>query len=123
MSFWVTPLCHACSISIYETLIFFFFLYFVLSAKRAGASVPHLSELNPYVTVKSSHHELSTESDLTFLNTYRCVIVTEAPLDIHLKVNEYCRSQTPPIQVIKKVNQMLEYLYDVQELDMLKGER
>ena len=59
-----------------------------------------LAELNPYVTVKlSTVEELSAESDLAFLTEFKCVIITEAPLAVQLKVDEFCRSQQPPIKV------------------------
>ena len=58
-----------------------------------------LAELNPYVTVKVSSHELTDDSDLSFLADFKCVIVTETNLGLQLKLNEYCRSQQPPIKV------------------------
>ncbi|XP_072037790.1 LOW QUALITY PROTEIN: ubiquitin-like modifier-activating enzyme 6 [Amphiura filiformis] len=70
------------------------------SKNRAEASVSRLSELNPYVTVKSSTQELTADTDLTFLSEFKCVIITEAPLSLQQKLDEYCRSQEPPIKFI-----------------------
>ena len=78
--------------------LFFFFIYLF----RAEASIIRLDELNPYVTVTSSKKDLSENTDLSFLLDYSCVITTEAPLRIQLKVNEYCRTQQPPIKVNTK---------------------
>ncbi|KAI0237342.1 Ubiquitin-like modifier-activating enzyme 6 [Lamellibrachia satsuma] len=70
------------------------------SKNRAKASVPRLAELNPYVTVKACTESLDEGSKLDFLQDYQCVVVTEASLDLQLKVNLFCRSQQPPIKFV-----------------------
>ncbi|GFR83919.1 ubiquitin-like modifier-activating enzyme 6, partial [Elysia marginata] len=67
---------------------------------RAEATVPHLIELNPYVTVTASTHALTCESDLTYLTHYQCVILTECPLSVQQYVNKFCRSVSPQIKFL-----------------------
>ncbi|XP_078589545.1 ubiquitin-like modifier-activating enzyme 6 [Branchiostoma floridae x Branchiostoma japonicum] len=67
---------------------------------RAEASVGRLAELNPYVTVKASTSPLGEDTDLAFLKEYQCVVLTEASLDLQLKVNSFCRTQDPPIKFV-----------------------
>eukprot|EP00058_Branchiostoma_floridae_P020911 XP_002606401.1 hypothetical protein BRAFLDRAFT_118527 [Branchiostoma floridae] len=79
---------------------------------RAEASVGRLAELNPYVTVKASTSPLGEDTDLAFLKEYQCVVLTEASLDLQLKVNSFCRTQDPPIKVTLTVRSLVwKYMY------------
>lgn len=70
------------------------------SRNRAAASVGRLAELNPYVEVKTSSVLLTVDSALEFLDQYQCVVLSEKPLSLLMRVNEYCRSKNPPIKFI-----------------------
>ncbi|XP_030832808.1 ubiquitin-like modifier-activating enzyme 6 isoform X2 [Strongylocentrotus purpuratus] len=67
---------------------------------RAQATYSRLAELNPYVSIKLSQQTLADNSDLTFLKQFQCVVLTETPLGLQLKINEFCRAQTPQIKFI-----------------------
>lgn len=67
---------------------------------RAEASVERLSELNPHVTLKCVKSDINEESDLSFLKKFQCVVLTDTNHRLMQKIDEYCRSQTPPIQFI-----------------------
>lgn len=66
---------------------------------RAEASASKLSELNPYVDVKTSNKTLE-EGNFNFLKEFQCVVLTEAPLKLLLQVDKFCRQQNPPIKFI-----------------------
>lgn len=90
---------------------------------RALASQARLAELNPYVTVEVSSHPLSLTSDLQFLcqfqvshytmysssatlswelmdyHLFQCVVLTDADLELQKTVDNFCRTQSPPISV------------------------
>ncbi|XP_019732172.1 ubiquitin-like modifier-activating enzyme 6 isoform X2 [Hippocampus comes] len=68
--------------------------------KRAEAVCPRVAELNPYVHVDKSISALDDNTDLSFLQKYQCVILTEVRLSLLKRVNEFCRSQRPPIRFI-----------------------
>lgn len=59
---------------------------------RAEASAGRLSELNPYVSLSTLTYPLDESTDLAYLSQFQCVIVTELPLSLQLKVNNFCRS-------------------------------
>lgn len=67
---------------------------------RAEACLSRLAELNPYVSMKLRPSPLASNSDLAFLKQFQCVVLTEAPLSLQLKVNEFCRAQSPQIKFI-----------------------
>ncbi|KAK1345893.1 hypothetical protein QTO34_008358 [Cnephaeus nilssonii] len=67
---------------------------------RAEAVLQHIAELNPYVHVTSSSLPLNETTDLSFLDKYQCVVLTEIRLPLQKKINEFCRSQCPPIKFI-----------------------
>lgn len=67
---------------------------------RATACELRLAELNPYVSINSLTTGLDSGTDLCYLTQYQCVILTEVPLQLQLKVNQLCRSHSPPIQFI-----------------------
>ncbi|XP_059826118.1 ubiquitin-like modifier-activating enzyme 6 isoform X1 [Hypanus sabinus] len=67
---------------------------------RAKATILQLAELNPYVRVDSSNVLLDENTDLSFLQQYQCVILTETGLSLQKKINYFCRSQQPPIKFI-----------------------
>nr|KAF6389340.1 ubiquitin like modifier activating enzyme 6 [Myotis myotis] len=67
---------------------------------RAEAVLQHIAELNPYVHVTSSSLPLNEATDLSFLDKYQCVVLTEVRLPLQKKINEFCRSQCPPIKFI-----------------------
>ncbi|GAB1603006.1 ubiquitin-like modifier-activating enzyme 6 [Argonauta hians] len=68
--------------------------------KRDEACCKRIAELNPYVSVSTTSVSIKDSTDLSFLTEYQCVILTETPLDIQRKVNEFCRQQDPPIKFI-----------------------
>ncbi|XP_012944645.1 ubiquitin-like modifier-activating enzyme 6 [Aplysia californica] len=70
------------------------------SKNRAEASSPHLAELNPYVSVMTMTQPLTCDSDLSYLSIYQCVILTECPLNVQRRVNEFCRAASPQIKFI-----------------------
>ncbi|KAH3830157.1 hypothetical protein DPMN_103395 [Dreissena polymorpha] len=59
---------------------------------RAEACTPRLTELNPYVSIKALKNDLNDSTDLEYLKQFQCVILTEAPLTVQLKVNDFCRN-------------------------------
>ncbi|XP_063775996.1 ubiquitin-like modifier-activating enzyme 6 [Pseudophryne corroboree] len=67
---------------------------------RAKTCLPHIAELNPYVDVMTSDVPLDESADLSFLNQYQCVILTEARLSLRKRVNNFCHDQQPPIKFI-----------------------
>uniref|UniRef100_A0AAA9TD51 E1 ubiquitin-activating enzyme n=1 Tax=Bos taurus TaxID=9913 RepID=A0AAA9TD51_BOVIN len=67
---------------------------------RAEAVLQHIAELNPYVHVTSSSIPLNETTDLSFLDKYQCVVLTEMKLSVQKKINDFCRSQCPPIKFI-----------------------
>nr|XP_033770664.1 ubiquitin-like modifier-activating enzyme 6 isoform X2 [Geotrypetes seraphini] len=67
---------------------------------RAEAVVQRIAELNPYVHVISSTAPLEESTDLSFLKQYQCVILTEARLSLQKVINNFCRTQHPPIKFI-----------------------
>ncbi|KAG8515198.1 Ubiquitin-like modifier-activating enzyme 6 [Galemys pyrenaicus] len=67
---------------------------------RAEAVLQHIAELNPYVHVTSSSVPLNETTDLSLLDKYQCVILTEVKLPLQKKINDFCRSQCPPIKFI-----------------------
>lgn len=67
---------------------------------RAQACAAQVSELNPYVTVKTLTNQLTESTDLDYLREYQCVILTEMPLNVQLIVNEFCRKQNPQIKMV-----------------------
>ncbi|XP_072445234.1 ubiquitin-like modifier-activating enzyme 6 isoform X2 [Chiloscyllium punctatum] len=67
---------------------------------RAEATVLQLAELNPYVQVNVSNVPLDENTDLDFLQHFQCVVLTETRLSLQKKINDFCRSQQPPIKFI-----------------------
>lgn len=62
---------------------------------RAEVSAQRLSELNPYVNISSLVEPLTDSSDLSYLQQFQCVILTECPRSVQLRVNSFCRSCSP----------------------------
>ncbi|XP_062608943.1 ubiquitin-like modifier-activating enzyme 6 [Saccostrea cucullata] len=71
-----------------------------IGRNRAESSGPRLSELNPYVSLTALTTILEVGSDLNYLKKFQCVILTEAPLSVQIRVNNFCRQQIPPIRFI-----------------------
>ncbi|XP_031198770.1 ubiquitin-like modifier-activating enzyme 6 [Mastomys coucha] len=67
---------------------------------RAEAVLHHIAELNPYVQVSSSSAPLDETTDLSFLEQYQCVVLTEVKLTLQRKINSFCHSHCPPIKFI-----------------------
>uniref|UniRef100_A0A8C8ZUA9 Ubiquitin like modifier activating enzyme 6 n=1 Tax=Prolemur simus TaxID=1328070 RepID=A0A8C8ZUA9_PROSS len=67
---------------------------------RAEAVLQHVAELNPYVHVTSSSVPFNETTELSFLDKYQCVVLTEVKLPLQKKINDFCRSQCPPIKFI-----------------------
>lgn len=67
---------------------------------RAEASVHRLSELNPYVSLNILTYSIEDDTDLEYLKQYQCVILTELPLHLQIKINKFCREQSLQIKFI-----------------------
>ncbi|KAK7116491.1 ubiquitin-like modifier-activating enzyme 6 [Littorina saxatilis] len=67
---------------------------------RAEASASKLAELNPYVKITTLTEPLTAETDLSYMQRYQCVILTDCPLSVQLKVNNFCRSCTPQVKFV-----------------------
>ena len=81
---------------------FFSSILTLLLPLRAIASISHLKGLNPYVHVDIYHsvEVIDDTTDLTrLLSHYQCVIFTDTPLDLLKKINQFCRTHKPPINV------------------------
>uniref|UniRef100_A0A8C5LD22 Ubiquitin-like modifier-activating enzyme 6 n=1 Tax=Jaculus jaculus TaxID=51337 RepID=A0A8C5LD22_JACJA len=72
----------------------------VSGRNRAEAVLGRIAELNPYVHVSSSSTPIDETTDLSFLEQYQCVILTEMKLRLQKKINSFCRSHCPPIKFI-----------------------
>ncbi|XP_060070684.1 ubiquitin-like modifier-activating enzyme 6 [Ylistrum balloti] len=72
----------------------------VQGRNRAAASEGRLAELNPYVSINSLVTGMDNNTDLSYLTQYQCIILTEVPLQLQLRINQLCRTQSPPIQFI-----------------------
>ncbi|KAH9520216.1 Ubiquitin-like modifier-activating enzyme 6 [Bulinus truncatus] len=70
------------------------------SRNRAEACCHHLSELNPYVTVEVLTEPLTDSTDLTYLQTFQCVILTECAINLQIKINNFCRTSSPQIKFL-----------------------
>ncbi|XP_066516010.1 ubiquitin-like modifier-activating enzyme 6 isoform X2 [Hoplias malabaricus] len=68
--------------------------------KRVEAIQSRVAELNPYVQVSVSVVTLDDSTDLSFLLNYQCVVLTETRLALQKKIDNFCRSQHPPIKFI-----------------------
>ncbi|XP_051983548.1 ubiquitin-like modifier-activating enzyme 6 [Xyrauchen texanus] len=68
--------------------------------KRVEAVHSRVAELNPYVQVSVSSDVLDESTDLSFLNRYQCVVLTETKLSLQKRINNFCHSQQPPIKFI-----------------------
>ena len=68
----------------------------------AEASVESLSELNPYVEVRSSSIPIANLDDdaQAFLKTFTLVILADTSLQEAQVIDDFCRAQTPPIGVV-----------------------
>ncbi|XP_043916928.1 ubiquitin-like modifier-activating enzyme 6 [Protopterus annectens] len=67
---------------------------------RAEACQHRIAELNPYVEVYSMTTPLDAATDLSFLQQYQCVILTETKISLQKRINEFCHLQHPPIKFI-----------------------
>ncbi|XP_025078407.1 ubiquitin-like modifier-activating enzyme 6 [Pomacea canaliculata] len=67
---------------------------------RAEACAERLAELNPYVEISTLTEPLTMASDLAYLQHFQCVILTECPQQIQLKINQFCRLCNPQIKFI-----------------------
>ena len=99
---------YSCSNSLSPFLDPYFFVIFYFSCSiltlllplRATASISCLKELNPYVDIYSSVEVIDDTTDLTrLLSHYQCAIFTDTPLDLLKKINQFCRTHKPPINV------------------------
>eukprot|EP00795_Rhopilema_esculentum_P005943 gene5943-11291_t len=63
-----------------------------VNISQADGCAGRLAELNPYVSVNVSNHDL-TSDDLKFLHHFQCVVLTECSLNVLLRVNKYCRER------------------------------
>ncbi|XP_073898189.1 ubiquitin-like modifier-activating enzyme 6 isoform X5 [Castor canadensis] len=72
----------------------------VSGRNRAEAVLHHIAELNPYVHVSSSSVPFNETTDLSFLEQYQCIVLTEMKLPLQKKINDFCHSRHPPIKFI-----------------------
>jgi len=61
-------------------------------SNRAEACAPRLGELNPYTPVKSATENLATV-DLSFFDSFKTVVLVNYPLEVQLRVNDYCHAK------------------------------
>jgi ubiquitin-activating enzyme E1 len=59
---------------------------------RSAVTVPRVSELNPYTPVRE-HPAADLTSDLSLLDQYKVVVLTDTPLKEQLIVADYCHKQ------------------------------
>jgi len=64
-----------------------------IGKNRASVSAPRVAELNPYVQVHSNIVPLNVDGDLSYLDQFKCVILTDTPLHEQIKINKYCREK------------------------------
>lgn len=62
--------------------------------RRDEVTSPRLGELNAYTPV--SVHQKNLFEDVESLSRFKTVVITEAPLEIQLKVNEFCHKNKIP---------------------------
>lgn len=72
----------------------YFFRELDVGKPRDEVSSHHLGELNTYTPVSVLHSNIF--NDLELLSRYKAVVITETPLPIQLKVNEYCHRNKIP---------------------------
>jgi ubiquitin-activating enzyme E1 len=60
---------------------------------RAAATVPRVSELNPYVPIKE-YAASDLTSDLSQLNQFKAIVLTDTPLKDQLIISEYCHKHS-----------------------------
>lgn len=60
-----------------------------IGKNRAEVSLHQISELNPYVKYSVSQVDLNFV-DLSFLDQYKCIILTDTPLSTQIRINDYC---------------------------------
>ncbi|KAL8577432.1 hypothetical protein ACOMHN_048067 [Nucella lapillus] len=70
------------------------------SKNRAEACAGKLAELNPYVKISTRTEALTLTTDLTYLQEFQCIILTECPLSVQLYVNKFCRACPTPIKFV-----------------------
>ena len=99
---------HSCSNSLspfldpYFLSSFIFLAQFLLFSYFSGLQLAfsRLKELNPYVDIDHSVEVIDDTTDLTrLLSPYQCVIFTDTPLGLLKKINQFCRTHKPPINV------------------------
>jgi ubiquitin-activating enzyme E1-like protein 2 len=61
-----------------------------IGENRAKVSAARVSELNPYVKIEFSDVDLN--GDISFLKEYSCVVLTDAPLALQIKVDDFCHA-------------------------------
>ena len=66
-----------------------------LGRNRGLASEQKIKELNSYVMVEVSNVDLNTVEE-SFFSKFKCVVLTEAPLQLQLRVNEICHKHNIP---------------------------
>eukprot|EP01124_Arcella_intermedia_P027396 TRINITY_DN5354_c0_g1_i1.p1 TRINITY_DN5354_c0_g1~~TRINITY_DN5354_c0_g1_i1.p1 ORF type:complete len:1006 (+),score=246.06 TRINITY_DN5354_c0_g1_i1:32-3049(+) len=66
-----------------------YYLVNSVGKNRATATADMISSLNPYVSVDTSQVDLN--ENLEFLKEYWCVVLTQTPLHLQIKINEFCR--------------------------------
>ena len=67
---------------------------------RADACVARLAELNPYVSLHTYNEPLNETTDLQYMSDFQCIILTEVSLPTQVKINKFCRAQSPQIAFI-----------------------
>jgi ubiquitin-activating enzyme E1-like protein 2 len=63
----------------------------VSGRNRAETVLRHTAELNPYVHLSSSSVPFNETTDLSFLEQYQCIVLTEMKLPLQ-KINDFCHS-------------------------------
>ncbi|KAF8311823.1 ubiquitin activating enzyme [Clavulina sp. PMI_390] len=60
-----------------------------IGKSRADAAVPRLAELNTYVPVRNLGGKPGERVPLDVVKNYQCVVLTDAPLDVQLEINDW----------------------------------
>lgn len=63
-----------------------------IGKNRAEVCIKQISQLNPYVKYQTSSINFNN-IELSYFDQFKCVILTETPLNIQLKINDYCHSK------------------------------
>lgn len=102
LSFCIAELLCCCLLKkLLTRFVFHFLLQYYLTESHIGqprgpSVTPRLAELNPYVRVTCHTGEVGEE----LLSQFKVVVFTDTPRADLIRLNEFCRNQSPPIGFI-----------------------